>query len=114
MLSPADSANRSISDGINDIDLGFDKVRRKFRNQVNMQCILPPMDGQILALDEAKSPKLIEHRGRSWRIAWTDGQAADAIGPPRVLRHRSERQCNTRAHKRDKLAPPHRFPRAKT
>ena len=41
----------------------FDKVRRKFRNQVNMQWILPPVDGEILAIDEAKSPKFIEHRG---------------------------------------------------
>ena len=32
-------ANRRISDGINDIDLGFDKVRRQLRNQVNVQCI---------------------------------------------------------------------------
>jgi hypothetical protein len=31
-----------------------------------------------------------------------------------LLRHHSERPCDTRAHKRDELAPPHRFPRAKT
>jgi hypothetical protein len=28
----------------------------------------------------------------------------------RLLRHRSERPCDSRAHKRDELAPPHRFP----
>ena len=33
---------------------------------------------------------------------------------PRLLRHRSERPCYTRAHKRDELAQPHRFPRAET
>jgi hypothetical protein len=31
----------------------------------------------------------------------------DAIGPPRLLRHRSERPCDSSAHKGDKLAPPH-------
>jgi Protein of unknown function (DUF1254) len=104
---PLCSANCSISDGINDIDLGFDKVRRKFRNQVNVQCILPPIDREILALDEAKSPQFIEHRDNSRSIAWTTGQAANAIGPPRLLRRRSERPCDTRGQECDKLAPPH-------
>jgi hypothetical protein len=46
------------------------------------------------------------------RIAWTGRNGAEAVGTPRLLRRRSERPCNTRAHKRDELAPPHRFPRA--
>ena len=76
--------------------------------------IYPPIDCEILALNEAQSPKFIEHRDKRWRNAWNGGQAPNAIGPPRLLRHRSERPCDTRAHKRDKLAPPHRFPRAET
>jgi hypothetical protein len=103
-------AYRRISDSINDIDLGFDQLRRKFRNQINVQCMLPPNDCEILALNEAKSPKFIEHRDTSWRIEWTAGQTPNAIGPPRLLRLRSERPCDARAYKRDELAPPHRFP----
>ncbi len=63
----------------------------------------------VLALHEAKPRKFIEHRDHIRRIAWTDGYAADAVGPPRLLHHRSERTCNPRAHKRDELAPPHRL-----
>jgi hypothetical protein len=37
------------------------------------------------------------------------GLAAD---PGPLLRQRSERPCDTRAKKRDELAPPHRFPSA--
>jgi hypothetical protein len=59
-------------------------------------------------------PKFIEHRDKKWRIAWTGGHAAEPIGPPRLLRHGSERPCDTRAHKRDEFAPPHRSPRAET
>jgi hypothetical protein len=33
---------------------------------------------------------------------------------PRLLRRRSQRPCDTRAQKRDELAPPHRLPRAET
>jgi hypothetical protein len=29
--------------------------------------------GRTLALNEAQSPKFIEHRDRSWRIAWNRG-----------------------------------------
>ena len=85
-------------------------TRRKFRNQINVQRIHPPIDCEILALNEAQSPKLTEHRDSRWRNAWNGGQAPNAIGPPRFLRQRSERPCDTRAHKRDKLAPPHRHP----
>ena len=46
------SAN-SISGGIDDIDLGFDQLRRKFRNQINVQRIHPPIDCEILPLNEA-------------------------------------------------------------
>ena len=56
------SANSRISGCINDIDLGFDQLRHKFRNQINAQCICAPIDCEILALDEAKPPKFIEHR----------------------------------------------------
>ena len=31
-----------------------------------------------------------------------------------VSLQRGERPCNSRAHNRDELAPPHRFPRAET
>ena len=51
-------------------------------------------------------------RGRDVFIADTRASVevgADTISSS-VIATRSERPCSTRAHKRDKLAPPHRFP----
>ena len=42
-------------------------------------------------LDEAKAPKLIEHSDDNRCAARIDDQAADPIGPPRLLRLRLER-----------------------
>ena len=58
-----------------------------------------------------QAPQFIEQSARILgALRGTARQATQAIGPPRLLRHRSERPCDTRAHKRDKLAPPHTFP----
>src|SRR5262245_31944748 len=107
-------ANSSISGGINDIDLGFDQLRHKFWNQTSARSISEPFDREVLTHYEALPLKFIEHRDKKWRIVRKRGHAAETIGSPRLLRHRDERPCSTRAHKRDELAPPHRFPRAET
>jgi hypothetical protein len=67
-------------------------------------------DREVLAFNEPPATQLVE----KGFIPRTRSQATKAIGPPRLLRQRSERPCDTRAHERDKLAPPHRFPRAET
>jgi hypothetical protein len=41
-------------------------------------------------------------------IARNQYQKTQAVCPPRLLRHRSERPCDTRAGKRNELAPPRR------
>jgi hypothetical protein len=72
--------------GINDIDVGFDKLRHTFRNQINARSITAPIDSEVLPLNKAKPPKFIEHRHSKRSIAWTAGYGAKAIGPPRLLR----------------------------
>jgi hypothetical protein len=89
--------------------MGFDQARHKFGNQINALSVVAPIDREVLALDETNPPKFVEHREPIGRTSWTDGHAAKAISSPRLLRPRSERPCNTRAHKRDELAPPHRL-----
>ena len=87
-----------IPGDINDVDMSFDQLRHQFWNQISARSITAPLDREVLAVDEAKPPKFIDHRDKKRRIAWTAGYAAKAIGPPRLLRHRSERPCDCRAN----------------
>jgi hypothetical protein len=53
-------------------------------------------------------PQLVEHGNMIRRAARTEMQAAEAIGPARLLRVRSERPCSRcAAEKPEKLAPFH-------
>src|SRR6516162_3330983 len=66
------------------------------------------IDHEVLAIDEAEPPQLVEQREMMWRVAWTGVQAADAINPPGFLRVRCQRPCRRRAaEQRDELAPLH-------
>ena len=108
---PLGRANSNIPGSIDDVDLSFDKLRRKFWNQINARSIWVPIDGEILALDETKPAKFIKHRDKRRRIAWTSGHAAEAIGPSRLLRLRCQRPRHGRATNQcDELAPSHRLP----
>lgn len=53
-------ANCHIPDSYNDIDLGFDQLRRNFRKLLIAQSKSARIDRQILALDEPKPPKPVE------------------------------------------------------
>ena len=104
-----------IAGNDNDIHMGFSELSNKSGTKSKCSPYSGPIDNEVLAFNEARPPKLIEHRDKNRILStWTVGQAADAIGPPRFLRHRRERPCDSRACKRDELAPPHRFPRAET
>src|ERR1700720_710316 len=88
--------------------MGFDKLRCKFRNQIRAWSKFAPIDREVLALDEAKSPKFIEHREPIRRIAWISGQAAEVICSACLLRSRPKRPRDRRAAKKgDEFAPPH-------
>ena len=79
------------------IDLGFYQLRCKFRNQINARSNLMPIDGEVLAFNEARSSKFIKHYDPNRRTPWACGQAAYLIGPPSVLRACSERPRYRRA-----------------
>jgi hypothetical protein len=65
-----------------------------------------------LTFDETAASKFVKESHVYSRIARTRQQTTQTIGPPRFLRQRRERPCDTRARQKpDKLAPPHRrFP----
>jgi hypothetical protein len=78
--------------------------------QINLR-IWVPVDREILALDEAKLPKSIEHRDKRRRIALASGQGPDAIGSPHLLGYRSERPHHRRTtDQRDEIAAPRGLP----
>jgi ABC transporter substrate binding protein len=97
------SANCSISEGINDIDLGFDEVRRILPSEFTVTSKLATFSREVSSLNEAKTFHLVIKSG-AWRsLPAIRGKDAKAIGPPRFLRERCERPCDNRAHKRDEL-----------
>src|SRR5262249_15034147 len=66
------------------------------------------IDYEVLAVDKAEPPQLVEQREMMRRVAWTGMQAADAINPSGFLRARRERPRDRRAaEQRDELAPVH-------
>src|SRR6516225_178948 len=66
------------------------------------------IDHEVLAIDEAEPPQLVEQREMMRRVAWTGVQAADAINPPGFLRVRCQRPCRRRAaEQRDERATLH-------
>src|SRR6516165_6590154 len=65
------------------------------------------IDHEVLAIDEAEPPQLVEQREMMRRVAWTGVQAADAISPPGFLRARRERPRGRTAEQRNELATLH-------
>jgi hypothetical protein len=100
-------ANIWIAAAIDDVDLGFDEFGGMLGKLVEVQAIATLIDPQILPGDEALPFQLVEHGDVMRRAARTEMQAAEPISPPRLLRHRTERPCDTRARKGDELSPPH-------
>jgi class 3 adenylate cyclase/predicted ATPase len=68
-------------------------------------------DREVLTFNKALPPHSFKECSRRIVATWSGKQDAEAIGPSRLLRLRSERRYDNRAEKRDELAPPHRFPR---
>jgi hypothetical protein len=107
-------ANCQIPADVNDIDFGVDKLRHKFRNQINARSIRPPIDRQVLALDKAELPEFIEHRDEVWRTSRANGHPTDAMGAPSLLRPRRERpRYGGSTDKCDEFPSPHGFAHAK-
>jgi hypothetical protein len=81
------------------------------RDLINVFPICAIFDREVLAFDEAVASQFLEkgHDTGEKQIARLRQQDTQTIGPPRLLRYRSERPCGTRARKGDELAPPHRF-----
>src|SRR6266852_2347298 len=69
------------------------------------------IDIEVFAFDETGPLQFIKKSSR--RIGRLNSDRIEepkAIGPPRLLSQYSERPCDTRAKKADKLTPSHRFP----
>src|SRR6516165_827989 len=78
------------------------------REPLSGQAVTSRIDYEVLAVNEAEPPQLVEQREMMRRVAWTGVQAADAISPPGFLRPRRDRPRSCRAaEQRDELAPPH-------
>ena len=75
---------------------------------VDVQAVAALVDPEILPGDKALPPQLVEHGNMIRRTARTEMQAAEAIGPARLLRVRRERPgSRCAAEKPEKLAPFH-------
>src|SRR5215470_7424784 len=72
-----------------------------------MHAVTSRIDHEILAVDEAEPPHLLEEREMMQRIARTGVQAAEAIDPPGFLRARRERPRSRAAEQRDEIASVH-------
>src|SRR5262249_20730746 len=107
-------ANCGIASGVNYIDVGFYKIGHQSRYEISVRPICPPIDREVLPLDETSSPQFIEHRDYNRRIAGVGGHSADAIGPPDLLSARDgyskQRQRRCTPDKGNELPPPHWAP----
>src|SRR5262245_13278798 len=76
------------------------------REPLSGHAVTSRIDYEVLAVNEAEPPQLVEQREMMRRVAWTGVQAADAISPPGFLRARRERpRDRSAAEQRDELAP---------
>ena len=84
------------------------------RDEGRRSALCPPIDREILPLNETSSPKFLEHRDYNRRTAGACGHAADAIGPPGLLSARDgyskQRQRRCTPDKGNELPPPHWAP----
>src|SRR5262249_15672737 len=78
------------------------------REPLSGDAVASRIDHEVLAVDEAEPPQLVEQREMMRRVARTGMQAADPINPSRFLRARRERPRSRRdAEQRDEVAPSH-------
>jgi len=57
-----------------------------FFESLDAQSVTVPIDREVLAFDETGAPEFLKQRDMMRRIARTAVQAAEAVGPPRLLR----------------------------
>src|SRR5215831_12249668 len=78
------------------------------REPLSGHAVTSRIDYEVLAVDKAEPPQLVEQREMMRRVAWTGMQAADAINPSGFLRARRERPRDRRAaERRDEVATSH-------
>jgi hypothetical protein len=88
--------------------VGFGQLRGMFGKLVGVQAIAALVDPEILPGDEALPFQHLEQGDVMRRAERTEMQAAEAIGPPRLLGVRGERPySHCAAEKPEKLAPFH-------
>src|SRR6516165_4848973 len=75
------------------------------REPLSGHAVTSRIDYEVLAIDEAEPPQLVEQREMMRRVAWTGMQAADAINPPGFLRPRRERPRRRAAECGQQLPP---------
>src|SRR5258707_15710869 len=76
------------------------------REPLSGHAVTSRIDHEVLAVDEAEPPQLVEQREMMRRVAWTGVQAADAINPSEFLRARRERpHSRSAAEQRDAADP---------
>src|SRR5262249_6272913 len=83
------------------------QIGRMCREPLSGHAVTSRIDHEILAVDEAEPPQLVEERVMMRRVAWTGVQAADAINPSGFLRARRERPRRRAAEQCDEVAASH-------
>ncbi len=81
-------ANGWLARANDEIDMGLDDFRCMIVKRTDAQPKTRLVDHKILSIDETVRLHRIEKRGIVRRIAWTQMQVTEAIGPPRFLRQR--------------------------
>ena len=66
--------------------MSLDQLRGMFFESLDAQSVTVPIDREVLAFDETGAPEFLKQRDMMRRIARTAVQAAEAVGPPRLLR----------------------------
>src|SRR5262249_40459980 len=77
------------------------------RESLSGHAVASRIDYEVLTVDEAEPPQLVEQREMMRRVAWTGVQAADAINPSGFLRTRRQRPRRRAAEQRYERAPFH-------
>src|SRR5215472_15494476 len=98
-------ANRCISSRQDHVHASLHQIGRMYREPFSGHAVTRRIDHEVLAVDEAEPPQLVEQREMMRRIAWTGVQAAEAINPSGFLCARDERpRSGSAAEQRDELA----------
>src|SRR5262249_13980178 len=96
----------------NDLDLLLHELGRNLGDALRTSVRPVILDCDCATVNPPEFTQSLSKSSNRWRI----DQGAihykrDGRPLAHLLRSRRERPCDTRAHKRDELAPPHRFPR---